>query len=386
MRDPWLRLLSDGRRPGLLMRAIILMLLCVQGGAPVYAAIEGKAKGCVFSSYGSTSQDWLEITPLTRSTPVGSVLQQRHVNPVIEYTTEESATQEQHELVSAAHLPGVRFPDGIIPTNIDGISFQVTAYPTGAGPHILTGNFYPRVLEKYGVEHANDALKKVVTAYVYSLILTRPADELPKGALVVNSLSGAQVALYALDLDQGVVTVGQHLQELPQHDNRERCSKQLLLNEHDLLGSEGVKFTAQCQVVTRNVTLRLGSPSAHDFPTLGSTSPPSAVARLEVNDCSFNSLPKVSFSAEPASRCDPTGILGLTQSAQDQGRSVAKGVGIVMFNEQIPRIHCNGTPYAMERLLGSDSASFSFRAQYIRTGPITEGAANSSAQFNFTFD
>ncbi len=386
MRDPWLRLLSDGRRPGLLMRAIILMLLCVQGGAPVYAAIEGKAKGCVFSSYGSTSQDWLEITPLTRSTPVGSVLQQRHVNPVIEYTTEESATQEQHELVSAAHLPGVRFPDGIIPTNIDGISFQVTAYPTGAGPHVLTGNFYPRVLEKYGVEHANAALKKVVTAYVYSLILTRPADELPKGALVVNSLSGAQVALYALDLDQGVVTVGQHLQELPQHDNRERCSKQLLLNEHDLLGSEGVKFTAKCQVVTRNVTLRLGSPSAHDFPTLGSTSPPSAVARLEVNDCSFNSLPKVSFSAEPASRCDPTGILGLTQSAQDQGRSVAKGVGIVMFNEQIPRIHCNGTPYAMERLLGSDSASFSFRAQYIRTGPITEGAANSSAQFNFTFD
>ncbi|MCO7608891.1 type 1 fimbrial protein [Pseudomonas chlororaphis] len=379
MSDPWLRLLSDGRRLGLLMGAMILLLSCL----PVYADTEGKAKNCVFSSYGGSAQDWVEITPLTRSTPVGAVLQQRHVNPVIEYSTEESRTQMRHELVAAAHLPGVRFPDGIVPTNIDGISFKVTAYPTGSDPQMLTGNFYPRVLEKYGVEHSGNPLKKVLTAYVYSLILTRPADELPKGALVVNSLSGAQVALYALDLDEGVAQVGQHLLELPQQDNRDRCSKQLLLSEQDLLGAEGVKFAAKCQVVTRNVTLRLGSPSAHDFPTLGSTSPPSAVARLEVNDCSFNSLPKVSFSAEPASRCDPTGILGLTQ---DQGRSVAKGVGIVMFNEQIPRIHCNGTQYAMERLLGSDSASFSFRAQYIRTGPITEGAANSSAQFNFTFD
>lgn len=386
MSDSWLRLLTDGRRPGLLIRAIILMLSCLQGSLPAYAAKSGMAQGCAFSSYDGSAQDWVEITPLTRSTPVGSVLQQRHVNPIIEYTTEESESQEWHELVAAAHLPGVRFPDGIIPTNIDGISLKVTAYPSGSDPHVLTGNFYPRVLEKYIVEHSSAALKKVVTAYVYSLILTRPADELPKGALVVNSLSGAQVALYALDLDKGAVTVGQHLLDLPQQDNRDRCSKQLLLSEQDLLGAEGVKFAAKCQVVTRNVTLRLGSPSAHDFPTLGSTSPPSAVARLEVNDCSFNSLPKVAFSAEPASRCDPTGILGLTQSAQDQGRSVAKGVGIVMFNEQIPRIHCNGTQYAMERLLGSDSASFSFRAQYIRTGPITEGAANSSAQFNFTFD
>ncbi|PYY85370.1 hypothetical protein DNK59_15525 [Pseudomonas sp. TKO26] len=383
MSDPWLRLLTDGRRRGLLIRAMILLLSCLPGGLPAYAKTEGKAKNCEFSSYGGSAQDWVEITPLTRSTPVGAVLQQRHVNPVIEYTTEESRTQARHELVAAAHLPGVRFPDGIVPTNIDGISFKVTAYPTGSDPQMLTGNFYPRVLEKYAVEHSGNPLKKVPTAYVYSLILTRPADELPKGALVVNSLSGAQVALYALDLDEGVAMVGQHLLELPQQDNRDRCSKQLLLSEQQLLGNDGVKFAAKCQVVTRNVTLRLGSPSAHDFPTLGSTSPPSAMARLEVNDCSFNSLPKVSFSAEPASRCDPSGILGLTQ---DPGRSVAKGVGIVMFNEQIPRIHCNGTQYAMERPSGSDSASFSFRAQYIRTGPITEGSANSSAQFNFTFD
>ncbi|MDP9535681.1 fimbrial protein [Pseudomonas protegens] len=386
MSDSWLRLLTDGRRPGLLIRAIILMLSCLQGSLPAYAAKSGMAQGCAFSSYDGSAQDWVEITPLTRSTPVGSVLQQRHVNPIIEYTTEEAESQEWHELVAAAHLPGVRFPDGIIPTNIDGISLKVTAYPSGSEPYVLTGNFYPRVLEKYSVEHSSAALKKVVTAYVYSLILTRPADELPKGALVVNSLSGAQVALYALDLDKGAVTVGQHLLELPQQDNRDRCSKQLLLSEQDLLGAEGVKFAAKCQVVTHNVTVPMGSPSAHDFPTLGSTSPPSPIRSLEVNGCSFNSLPKVSFSAEPASRCDPTGILGLTQSAQDQGRSVAKGVGIVMFNEQIPRIHCNGTPYAMERLSGSDSASFSFRAQYIRTGPITEGSANSSAQFNFTFD
>lgn len=386
MSDPWLRLLTYGRRPGLLIGAMILMLSCLLGSLPAYAATEGKAKNCAFSSYGGTARDWVEITPLTRSTPVGSVLQQRHVNPIIEYITDESKTQVRHELVAAAHLPGVRFPDGVIPTNIDGISFKVTAYPTGSAPHMLTGNFFPRVLEKYSVEHSSNPLRKILTAYVYSLILTRPADELPKGTLLVNSLSGAQVALYALDLEEGVATVGEHLLELPQQDNRNLCSKQLLLSEQELLGGEGVKFTATCQVVTRNVTLRLGSPSAHDFPTLSSTSPPSAVARLEVNDCSFNSLPKVSFSTEPASRCDPTGILGLTQSAQDQGRSVAKGVGIVMFNEQIPRIHCNGTQYPMERLLGSDSASFSFRAQYIRTGPITEGAANSSAQFNFTFD
>lgn len=386
MSDPWSRLLTDGRRRGLLMRAIILMLLCVQGSAPVYAVTQGKAEGCSFSSYDSPAQDWVEVTPLTRSTPVGSVLKQRQVNPIIEYTTGKSVTKEPHELVLGAHFPGIRFLDGIVPTNIDGISFKVTAYPSGSDAQRLTGNFYPLVLKKYRVESSNGELKKDFMNYVYSLILTRPANELPKGSLQVNSLSGVQVAMYALDLDAGVAQVGQHLLELPPHNNRERCAKELLLNEHDLLGSEGVKFTAQCQVVTRNVTLRLGSPSAHDFPTLGSTSPPSAMARLEVNDCSFNSLPKVSFSTEPASRCDPTGILGLTQSAQDQGRSVAKGVGIVMFNEQIPRIHCNGTQYAMERLLGSDSASFSFRAQYIRTGPVTEGAANSSAQFNFTFD
>ncbi|SED13249.1 Pilin (type 1 fimbria component protein) [Pseudomonas saponiphila] len=381
MSDPWFRLLTDGRGRGLLMRAIILMLLCVQGSAPVYAVTYGKAEGCVFSSYDGF--DWVEVTPLTRSTPVGSVLKQRQVNPIVEYTTGKSVTKEPHELIVGAHFPGIRFLDGIVPTNIDGISFKVTAYPSGSDAQILTGNFYPLVLKKYKVESSNGELKKDFMNYVYSLILTRPANELPKGSLQVNSLAGVQVAMYALDLDAGVAQVGQHLQELPPHNNRERCAKELLLNEHDLLGSEGVKFTAKCQVVTRNVTLPLGSPSAHDFPTLGSTSPPSVMKRLEVNDCSFNSLPKVSFSAEPASRCDPSGILGLTQ---DPGRSVAKGVGIVMFNEQIPRIHCNGTQYAMERPSGSDSASFSFRAQYIRTGPITEGSANSSAQFNFTFD
>ncbi|MCE4053208.1 fimbrial protein [Pseudomonas sp. Au-Pse12] len=341
---------------------------------------------CAFSSYGSNGQAWKEITPLTRSTPVGAVLMQRHVNPLIEYTTEESKTLERHEFVSAAHLPGIRFPDGIVPTNIDGISLKVTAYPGRGEARVLTGNFFPQVLEKYDVEHTDGARFKILTAYMYSLILTRPASELPKGPLVVNSLSGAQLALYALDLDKGVAQVGQHLLELPSQENRRRCQKSLVLSERDLLGTDEIKFAAKCQVVTRDVTLRLGSPSAHDFPALGSTSPPSAMARLEVSDCSANSLPKVSFSTEPASRCDPTGILGLTQSAQDGGRSVAKGVGIVMFNEQIPRIHCNGTQYAMERLSGSDNASFSFRAQYIRTGPITEGSANSSARFNFTFD
>jgi len=384
MSDPWFRLLTDGRRRGLLMHAIILMLLCVQASAPVYAVTdEGKATACVFSSYDVSTQKWVEITPLTRSTPVGSILQQRHVNPIIEYTTGKSATKVPHELVLGAHFPGIRFLDGIVPTNIDGISFKVTAYPSGSDAQILTGSIYPLILKKYSVEGSSGELRKDFMNYVYSLILTRPANELPKGSLVVNSLSGAQVALFALDLDKGVATVGQHLLELPQQDNRDRCSKQLLLSEHQLLGSEGVKFTAKCQVVTRNITVPLGSPSTHDFPTLGSTSPPSVMKRLEVNDCSFNSLPKVSFSAEPASRCDPSGILGLTQ---DQGRSVAKGVGIVMFNEQIPRIHCNGTQYSMERQPGSDSASFSFRAQYIRTGPITEGSANSSARFNFTFD
>jgi len=386
MNCQWLRLLTDGRQRYGLIHAIILMSLCLQVGGPVYAAKEGKATNCVFSSYGSSGKDWEEITPLTRSTPVGAVLKQRHVNPLIEYTTEESKTLERHEFVAAAHLPGIRFPDGIVPTNIDGISLKVTAYPGRGEARVLTGNFFPQVLEKYDVEHTDGAKFKILTAYMYSLILTRPASELPKGPLVVNSLSGVQLALYALDLDKGVAQVGQHLLELPPQNNRDRCAKQLLLTERDLLGTDEIKFATKCQVVTRDVTLRLGSPSAHDFPALGSTSPPSAMARLEVSDCSVNSLPKVSFSAEPASRCDPTGILGLTQSAQDGGRSVAKGVGIVMFNEQIPRIHCNGTQYAMERLSGSDNASFSFRAQYIRTGPITEGSANSSARFNFTFD
>lgn len=383
----WLSPLVNGRKRRTFVQMAILMLWWLQPGASAHAAIEGIAKGCLFSNVGSNGKPWKEVTPLNSSARVGDVLKERNVNPIIEYTTSQSNTLERHEFVSAAHLIGY-FADGIVATNIKGIGFKVTAHPSrgNASGDLVSNTTFPSVLEKFDVEYEANIYKKIPTAYVYSLILTLPPNELPKGPLVIRSLNGVQMKLYALDLKKGAATVGQPLLELPSHNNKDRCNVWQSFTESDLLGTDEVKFSAKCQVITRKVELPLGSPSAHDFPTLGSTSSPSTVARLEVSDCTANTLPRVSFTTEPPSRCDSTGILGLTQTAQNRNSPVAQGVGIVMFNEQIPRIHCNGTQYAMERLAGNDNASFSFRAQYIRTGHITEGSANSSAQFNFTFD
>ena len=60
---------------------------------------------------------------------------------------------------------GNSFADGIIPTNIDGISFKVTAYPTMGDSRMLTGNFYPLVLEKYDDIYLNTAFSNTEHLY-----------------------------------------------------------------------------------------------------------------------------------------------------------------------------------------------------------------------------
>ncbi|MGC5700114.1 type 1 fimbrial protein [Pseudomonas sp. NFXW11] len=338
------------------------------------------AKGCRFLNVG-VGNPWVEVTPLTSSTPVGAVLKQRSINPYINYSTERSiGGAAYHELVSAAHWPPGTRQDGIIPTNIAGIGFKVT-HPAAGEDIVLTTSAYPVALEKLDVKSSPN-VANMVTHYLYSLVLTRPVNELPSGSLEITHLNDYELQLYALNLPRGTARIGQELRNLPGHSNDQACNQRLVVKQASLIGTPPV-FSKTCEVVTRNVKRQLGSFAPADFPALNATSPPSELIRLDLGNCTVNARPQVSFTDmyPAADTCKSAGILELAPSSR--GRAVARGVGIAMFNDQ-GRIHC-GKQYSVARTPGSDSAHFDFRAQYIRTGEIREGDADGGVQFQFTF-
>lgn len=359
---------------------LLLLSMCLLQSAQA-ELLNGQAINCRFGPMLET-MPWREVTPLTSETPVGSVLWERYVDLNTQYGMLDAAGKP-HELVSAGRWSrGTLLVDGVAPTNVRGIGFKMVVRSSDGQSRPLTQAFEgPVALEKSNIKYSPEvSLKSTsVTHYTQSLVLMVPVSELPGGKLEISRVGGtAQLQLYAVDLPKGAAALGQPITIPSDSFPPGICRELQTFGGAELIGKT-LTISSSCVVMTKNVVRQLGRFSSADFPTLYSTSPPSQEVTLQLSQCTALARPRVSFTDLSPRRCE-AGILGLMK----QGGQVASGLGIVMFNDRIKRIECD-TSYEVERTPGSNNATFDFRAQYIRIGRVTPGAANGAVTFEFTF-
>lgn len=363
----------------------MLMLLVATDAT---AAINSVATFCTFTN--GTGRTWFQVTPLTSTTPVGSVLWERAVGLNINYAY-AGPSGAAHELVSAGHWgPGTPLSGGVAPTNIDGIGLKINVSSSDGQYRTLLQTPLPVAVEKERVQYdsaANQARGSTLTTnYVQQLILTVPQNQLPSGTLIVDRVAGSsQLALYAVDLPEGHVGLGNSL-EIPL-DNRPSgiCRVPYLLLGPAILdlggGGGTVVVPSTCNVATyKTVPVQLGHMSLNDFPRVGSTSMPTHFA-IQLSECAAKAKPVITFTDKYGPPADPT-VLTLEPSAAS-----AQGFGIVVSNELTRQlVRYDGVAYAMKRI--GDSATLPLSASYIRLGSgeaLKAGAANGATEFTFTF-
>ncbi|QLL11383.1 type 1 fimbrial protein [Pseudomonas chlororaphis subsp. aurantiaca] len=383
--------LRSSRSRHRLNRAVQVLAWLLPGltGATAQAAmVESQAIQCEFSN--STGRPWLEVTPLTSSTPVGSILWQRPVALITNYKYGGSSGNQGHELVSAGHwTAGTPLPDAIAPTNISGIGFKIAVSSSDGIVRDITQSPKPVTLEKnlirYDPSAGQNQRSLMVTNYMQSLILMVPPSQLPSGELRVQRVDGSSgLMLYAVDLLKDVANLGAQVTIPTDNMPLGICRKPYPLMGPAIINMGGggeVVIPNTCVVESyRTIPVKLGRFSLADFPKVGSTSSP-VPFRIELSQCALNAKPQITFTDKVAGHTDPS-VLNLTASPNS-----AKGFGIVMINDlNQQRIKYDGTLYDMQRV--GDSAIIPLRAGYIRTGSDAElkvGDADGAAEFTFTF-
>ncbi|BBN53397.1 hypothetical protein TRE132_15220 [Pseudomonas chlororaphis subsp. aurantiaca] len=174
--------------------------------------VESQAIDCTFSN--GTGRPWVEVTPLTSTTPVGSVLWQRPVALITNYRYGGVTGNKAHELVSAGYwTAGTPLPDAIAPTNISGIGFKIAVNSSDGMLRDITQTPKPVALEKnlvlFDPSAGQNQRSLMVTNYLQSLILTVPPSQLPSGELVIDRVTGSSgLMLYAVDLLKDVASLG----------------------------------------------------------------------------------------------------------------------------------------------------------------------------------
>ncbi|OLF55647.1 fimbrial protein [Pseudomonas chlororaphis] len=369
----------------------IQALACLLPGLFVGAAhaviVESQAIQCEFTN--GAGRPWVEVTPLTSSTPVGSVLWQRPVSLVTNYRYGGMTGSTPHELVSAAHwTAGTPLSDAVAPTNVSGIGFKITASSSDGILRDITQTSRPVAMAKVPVRYDTSAGQNqrslMVTNYVQSLILTVPPSQLPSGELRVDRVDGSSaLMLYSVDLLKDVASLGAEVSIPGNNIPLGICRRPYALMGPAILdmGGGGITVPNTCVVESyRTVPVKLGRFSLATFPSVGSTSA-QVPFKIELSQCAVNARPKITFTDKIATHTDPT-VLNLSASP-----NAAKGFGIIMINDlNQQRIRYDGSSYDMQRI--GDSAVIPLRAGYIRTGSDAElktGDADGAAEFTFTF-
>jgi len=374
-------------KPALLSSGTLLVCAVISGILNA-ATINSQAINCDFSN--GMGGGWVEVTPLTSSTPVGSTLWQRPVGLNANYAFGPSSGNTRHELVSAAYWTGgTPLPDGIAPTNVFGIGFKISVRSSDGILRSITQSPLPVAFEKELVQYDSSGGQNqgtsLTTNYIQYLILMVPPDQLPGGKLIVDRVDGsAQLMLYAVDMLQGDARLGVGINIPSTAIPRGICRTPYPLMGPAIINIGGggpVVVPNTCQVEAyRTIPVDLGSVAISGFPHVGSTSA-EKMFNIELSQCAVNARPRITFSDKYAKN-QGSDLLNLEPSQQS-----AQGFGIVMTNALTSqRIIYGLVDYAMQRI--GDRAQIPLRASYIRTGSSSElraGDANGAVEFTFTF-
>ncbi|WP_338639419.1 fimbrial protein [Burkholderia pyrrocinia] len=383
-----------GRAGWRILRFAVAGCIALVWGAHAAAQGASMALDCAFSNVDATS--WRVVTPLTSSTPVGSVLYQRSVSLFVSFKYGGPGSDGAHELVNAGHwVPGTIIADGIAQTNVDGIGFKWAGVSDDGVERTLLQRGFPMAVAKSEVVDPAGAGSKgdvQIMRYRQFLVLNKPASQLPQGKLVVSNLPGnPTVALYAVDLPKGAVSLGGDVTvpELTIPPNRCKQRKTFVGVGNICIGSEcQITVPNRCEIQSNMIVpVTLGNFAISNFPSLHATSKP-VDFDIALSQCAAAAKPSISFRDKAAKPNPDRTLLQLSAPASQR---VAQGFNIVMTNALTGERIAYGEPgaateYPMRRT--GDMAVMPLRAQYIRTGADSElapGYAGGGAEFSFTF-
>lgn len=164
------------------VQALACLFPSLIGAMAQAAVLESQAIDCTFSN--GAGRPWVEVTPLTSTTPVGAVLWQRPVALITNYKYGGTTGNKAHELVSAAYwTAGTPLSDAIAPTNISGIGFKIAVSSSDGVLRDITQTPKPVALEKnlvlFDPSVGQNQRSLMVTNYLQSLILTVPPASCP---------------------------------------------------------------------------------------------------------------------------------------------------------------------------------------------------------------
>ena len=381
-----------GRAGGRILRLAVAG--CITFAWAAHGAAQGAstALDCTFSNVDASP--WDVVTPLTSSTAVGSILYQRTVSLLVSFKY-GGPGGGAHELVSAGHwVQGTVVADGVAQTNVDGIGFKWVGVSNDGVERTLPQRSFPMAVAKSEVVDPGGGNKSdtQIMRYRQLLVLEKRVSQLPQGKLVVKNLPGnPTVALYAVDLPKGAVSLGGDV-TVPEQTIPPNLCKQ----RRTFVGVGNICIGSECEITVPNrceiesnmiVPVTLGRFAISNFPSLHATSKPVAFD-ITLSRCTAVAKPSISFRDKAAK---PNPDHTLLQLSAPAGQPVAKGFNIVMTNALTGERIAYGEPgaateYPMRRT--GDMAVMPLRAQYIRTGMDNElapGYAGGGAEFSFTF-
>ncbi|WP_230975124.1 fimbrial protein [Burkholderia stagnalis] len=376
-----------------------LSIVAVLAGAHAWNSAHAEmanvlAVNCSFSN--KEVSPWRELTPLTQSTPVGSILYRRQINLFTSYQFGSLVTAPQ-ELVLGGHwsLQGGAVTNGVAQTNVDGIGLKWASIGSDGVKRPVAQGGRPTAFAKIDVKRDTGATvpgDTMATQYLQYLVLTKPASQLPQGDLVVSDLPANPVlALYAVDLPKGTASLGS-IFDMPTSATPPNLCKSPInyigAGNINIDGGGAVTVPNKCDVVSDSIVpVELGNFAVSQFGALNATSAPVDFS-ISLSNCAASAKPTISFRDKAA---QPNADKTLLQLSAPAGRAVAQGFNIVMTNASTGERIAYGDPgsakqYSMKRV--GDMATIPLRAQYIRTGIDAElkpGYAGGAAEFTFTF-
>ncbi|WP_088506479.1 fimbrial protein [Burkholderia ubonensis] len=374
---------------------IAVVLACAHAWSNAHAAVVNAfAVNCSFSN--TEVNQWREVTPLTQSTPVGSILYMRALNLFTSYQFGTLVATPQ-ELVLGGHwsLQGGAVANGVAQTNVDGIGLKWAAIGSDGVERPVVQGGRPTAFAKIDVKRDTGTTVPgdiMVSQYLQYLVLTKPASQLPQGDLVVNDLPANPVfALYAVDLQKGVASLGSTF-DMPTSTTPPNLCKLPISytgsGNINIGGGGSITVPNKCDVVSNGIVpVELGNFAVSRFGALNATSTPVDFS-ISLSNCAASAKPTISFRDKAT---QPNADKTLLQLSAPAGRAVAQGFNIVMTHASTGERIAYGDPgsakqYSMKRV--GDMATIPLRAQYIRTGTDAElkpGYAGGAAEFTFTF-
>lgn len=303
---------------------------------------------------------------ITNSTPIGSVLAARGISVRGVYTGKTG-------FPDIVRINGSWTSGGVggnldiystIPTNIPGIGLRWAYSSASTDNGVLQRSATPLVLAEEPAVVSSIGISSIQLQTRQELVLIGNTE-----GGKVTSTPGAS-ANFSMDAVNSTGTVSR------------LCSA---------IGDFGDKYTVDlgpvqvqnvCEIETPSIRVTMGQFSTTDFPTINGPSTYGGTRfSIRLNNCTAAAKPSIHF-IDVNNRANTSSLLNISSTIEN-GSFPAQGISIrlkLLANDQTVSFGSATNGYLMGPIIGN-ALEMPLQADYIRTGTVTPGHANATAEF-----